>query len=982
MRHNNTIPLFLRERRKRFLLPVYLLCAAVYSCCAHADAKRMQQLVPEAVRPRLTKKTYLFSRSQLKYGLQKTDYLSRWIDQPLFVDPALDDGKSTSISYPSFVKMQQFALETGLDGFAFFPETSGRYLAYDFAKRSNVPGFHLLNELMPGNGPTSKDDVVKMALACPQSLRIDGKVVFTSYGADSKPAEYWQKVMDDFRAKYGDQFIFIPAVDRWDGQSMHDWRDKYHANAITPQDISAIKDYLRQWARATDGLYYASAASFQNDDHTLDADFYKNFVIRIMKSVLAEPEFKQKYFALSAVVGHENTTRVGVTLSSDATKSLRESMDAAVAANPDIINIPEWDEENENTSLRPTVYNGTSSMRIMRYYAAKLNDEKLAPVPGDNQVIPNLIISYRKTLVVGNKLEIELLNVPDSTKSTSYNAKLSLETADGKTVYTSPVQNFDGEQMQAHTIIIPSETLAQYQVLLPKLEIDSTDSKSTFSTGLHYIDLRSTWSWDYKWIKEPLRDLMLGTKVLFQVKGKSSDGTLSANANIQASEPLARVQLLDNDDVVYEYSQDDPWREDADHVVLSLAWQSMETRGDKHKLKGSITLQNAPAHWSAFGGSGMPQHEVSDAAAISMDGQLAYSWPQRIFFSIPRAQADKAVLDIAMPGTFEGKIPVQMILDKSIYGIAGARGFNFVISRYVRQDEMQPLLKTHSAQFSVPVLPDLPNSVLHVQAIGISGHLYRSGPIVLGTNSSDQETITTFSDTQNAPVQSQVQKVRVPNINYEFNPQHGSVLVTDAGRPFWGILGGFSTLATARGGGESGDGTPFVRFERDYPKDATQSAPAWIKLDDGTFALQFDGKGTFIALPQGTIPLRSAYTISMDIKPDSATGKQLIIANRNYYTGSISVFTEDGKLKASYAGPNSANPTLDSGLTLPAGKWSHLVIRYDQENITLQIDGKTSKKLPAKGPGLYSTASVVGGFGEDWFKGEIKSLKIRHSIDD
>jgi hypothetical protein len=969
-------------RKYLFLLPVYIFCIVLHGCSAYADQSQMQQLVPEVSRPRITKKTYLFSRSQLKYGLQKTDYLSRWIDQPLFVDPALDDGKSTSISYPSFVKMQQVALETGLDGFAFFPETSGRYLAYDFAKRSNLPGFSLLNELTPSDGPTSKDDVVKMALACPQSLRINGKLVFTSYGADSKPAEYWQKIMADFRAQYGDQFIFIPSVDRWNGQSMNDWRDKYHANTITAQDIFEIKNYLRHWARATDGLYFASAASFQNDDHTLDVDFYKNFVIRIMKSVLAESEFKQKYFGLSAVVGHENTTRVGVTLSSNATKSLRESMDAAVAANPDIINIPEWDEQNENTSLRPTVYNGTSSMRIMRYYAAKLNDEKLRPVLGDNQVIPNLIISYRKTLVVGSKLEIELLNVPDSSKSTSYTARLSLENSDGKTVYTSPVESFNGVEMQDHTITIPSETLAQYPVLIPKLEIHSADSESTFSTGLHYIDLRSTWSWDYKWIKEPLRDLMLGTKVLFQVKGKNPDGTLTANVNVQTSEPLARVQLLDNDDVIYEYSKDDPWREDANHVVLSFVWQSMETRGDKHQLKGRITLQNATAHWSAFGGYSMPKHDVSDAATISLDGQLAYSWPQRIFLSIPRAQADKAVLDIQMPGIFEGKIPVQMILDKSIYGIAGARSFNFVISRYVRQDEMQPLLKTHSAQFSVPVLPDLPNSVLHVQAIGVSGHQYRSGPIVLGTNLSEPETITTFSDTQNVPVQSQVAKVRVPDIKYEFNPQHGSVLVTDAGRPFWGMLGGFSTLATTRGGGESGDGTPFVRFERDYPKDATQSAPTWIKLDDGNFALQFDGKGTYIALPQGVIPQRSAYTISMDIKPDSATGKQLIIANRNYYTGSISIFTEDGKLKASYAGPNSANPTLDSGLTLPVGQWSHLVIRYDQANITFEVDGKISRKLSAKGPGLYNTATVVGGFGEDWFKGEIKSLEIQHFLND
>ena len=373
--------------------------------------------------------------------------------------------------------------------------------------------------------------------------------------------------------------------------------------------------------------------------------------------------------------------------------------------------------------------------------------------------------------------------------------------------------------------------------------------------------------------------------------------------------------------------------------------------------------------------------EAKQGATFPLDGQIASVNPQWIYLSIPKAQLKNASLKIDIAGVYQGTISVQQILDKTLYGIPGPNSFNMVISRYLRQDHMETLTNTQKVKFSVPVLPDLPNSVLHLQAVGVSGHLYRSKPVVLGTSSSAMKNTTVFSATKDAPVSVPVQSQRVPDIKYQFNPDHGSVLIADAGRPFWAILGGYFALATGRGGGARQDATSFVKYESDYPKDATQSAPMWVHLDDGNYALQFDGKGTYISLPQGVIPRRAAFTISMDIKPDSVTGKQMIIANQNYYPGSIAVYTEDGVLKADYKGrPDTDESGLDSGLKLPIDKWSHLVIRYDQAGITFEVDGKASKKFAAKGPGLYDTASVVGGFGADWFKGQIKSLEIEQGV--
>ena len=97
---------------------------------ARADAEQMQQLVPDVQRPLKTERTYVFSRSQLKYGLEDIDYLNRWVDRPLFVDPKLrgEETKPQTIYYPSYRRIQEIVKQYGLDGFAFFPETSGRTL--------------------------------------------------------------------------------------------------------------------------------------------------------------------------------------------------------------------------------------------------------------------------------------------------------------------------------------------------------------------------------------------------------------------------------------------------------------------------------------------------------------------------------------------------------------------------------------------------------------------------------------------------------------------------------------------------------------------------------------------------------------------------------------------------------------------------------------------------------------------------------------
>ena len=809
---------------KKLTLAVSTTALTLMGCwgTANADKAQMDALVPDVPYARKTPRTYVFSRAQWKYGLQRNDYLNKWVDQPLFVDPSLNDDTGNTIAYPSFRRIQETVIAYGLDGMGFFPQTSGRAQVYERAMESGLKDFHIVTEFIPGNTKPSRAEVLKMALDNPYSHRIDGKVVILSYRADRESPQWWANELKSLREQHGDDFIFLPSLSRYAGESDAYWTQKYHDNTVTAEDIDNIKRDLREWLTATDGIYVSSISAMRFLNRTLDEDYYRNFVIRIYKSVLAEPQFREKYFGLSAMVGHENPTRVGSTFSSDATKTLRHSLGVALEAQPDLVNMAEWDEQNENTSVRPTVYNGTSTQRILRYYTGQQRGKHFGPLPGDDVSIPNLIISYRKLLVLGEALDIELLNVPDSNKSTFYTVRLSLQDLQGNTVYQAPEQRFQNDQMQDHTVRIPSETLAQYQVLRPTLEIETEGRKSTFTDGLHYIDLRSSWNWDYKWVKQPLRDLLKPSKVEFAVGEAADDGARLVTAAFETDEPLAYVQVLDNDNVVYiAPPEDDPlgdkWRENEDQYVISINWQSRHSMSKPLWLNGDITLKNASAKWLLPGGHGTDIKGDSEVNGITVSSnpQITFArvrssnWIGRIFLAVPRAQIDGAELEINLADVYQGTIPLRQLIDNSIFGIPGPGGFNMVISRYLRQDKMPHHLNANGANFSTLIWPDLPNSVLHLQAIGKSGRLYRSAPIRIGRLAEEQETVSVYSETAQNPVEVKVLSNRIPDIRYEFNPARGSVLTTKAGRPFWAILGGYFTQATERGGGESNDGSPF-----------------------------------------------------------------------------------------------------------------------------------------------------------------------------
>ncbi len=931
----------------------------------------------------------IFSRAQLKYGLERTDYASRWVDRPLYVNPALADPDTDHpghLARASYRKIQEIVMQYGLRGLAFFPENyRGSTSAYQLTEEHKIPGFELLTDFSVDKSEEDYIGYAGMALANPASFRIDGKVVIVSYLADARPPDYWRKLFTRIREEHGDHFIFLPTLIRFAGETTTHWIPRFDAGTISEEQQKAIRDGIRQWVRATDGLYFESTASMKTTERNFHEAFYRDFIIRYMREVLAEPEFAgKKYFGLSACIGHENCTRFGYTLSSDGTATLRRSLEAALEARPDVIVIPEWDESNENTSLRPTVYNGRTAMRLLRHYTSQEKGELSEPLPGETIATPNLILSYRKLLMLGEALKLELLHVPEKGTVPAWKVTLELLDPQGKTVHSTKALSVEKGKLWSHDELLPSERFAAHRYLLPRLKVEDGEGKELIYENFQPIDLRPSWNWDYKWVMQPVREILQPKEYSFKVTpGEGS--VLEVEASFTADEPLAYVEVLDNDDVVYSYQTTNPLpRENASQAVFRVDWQSLEWLGAARRINGTLTLKGAEGEWKGN------RYTRSEGKTLHLNDAPTSIWVQRAVLSVSQKELEEAKLEINLPGIWKGELPLKEVHASGIYGIPGTLGFNLVISRFLRLDHLPEHLNTDSASFRVPILPDLPSSRLGLQAIAVSGKIYRGRPFITGTPTGKMQSVKVFSDHERQPREVKVDSNRVPPIIYEFTPEAtGSILKTSAGRPLWGILGGFSTQATGRGGAESRDGTPFLRPEH-YPGNITgegkktdlpppASAPKWEEIEPGVHALVFNGESTFVTLPQGAIPRRAGYELTLDFLPDHAEGEQLLLSNRSYYQGTIAISIEEGQIIARFLDDRAEEFVLQSGLHVELGQWNRLKVRYDQARLELELNDTPGSTLAVPGPGLFDTVTTIGGYNRSWFAGKIRSLRIDHA---
>lgn len=938
-----------------------------------------------ADRQPLTPRPLVFSRSQMKYGLDR-HYLRHWVDRPLLIDPGLRVEKQTyAMAFPSYQRILGVVSSYGLDGLAFFPETSGRMGAFEYTDQAAVPGLKLLPEFITkADSLAAKRDVLKAALACRSCVRINDRLLISSYRADRLSPDKWRTMLAALRDEFGDVFLFIPDITQPCGESWAAWMERYDSEqGVSVADRERLRQYLRSYALATDGLYMAASAGIKKE-RRFHTDFYREFLAPFFRDVLSEPDLQGKCFGLSACGAHINCTRLGYTLSDDGTRTLRNSFEAALSVRPDVIIIPEWDEQNENTSLRPTVDNSFSSRRIVHHYMRRIRGLPAAPMPGDRLDLPNLVLSYRKLLTLGEELRIELLNIPDSDAGGTYTAGLALLDLDGHVAHRFEDHTFKVSELSEITESVPSETLARYSTLIPAVRITQAGKRHLVERGWRPIQLRATWNWDYKWVKQPLRDLAALETCDLHIDRVGDRGEVRLAGHVDGDEPLASVELIEDGAVVYAVDpRPDALRQLEDHTMLAVEYRALKRRG----IKGHVRVVNGRCRW--------PQGYETPKYSWRLDGDVLrlhryVGWSQTVaYLAVSSVDVAKAQLEFQI-GDLTRTVPVADIIEREIISYHDGADLTVTVSHFRKQNAHPPHLGTPGARFSTIVRPDLPSSLFHVRVVTKSGKLFRSRPVRQEWLFGEKSTrVPIWSEAGSQAQAVTVEAPRVPRISYTFSDRHGAALVTDAGRPFWGILGGYTDSVTARGGGASNDGTPFIRPSH-YPKDAESSAPAW-RLEGGRPCLLFTGTGGHIALPQGVLPRRGAFHLKMEIKP---LGNQncVLFVHRRHYIGSLTLGLDQGKLRGSFTTDQLKTYIFTTDLQVPANAWAVVEAIYDLSSMRLRVNGVETGPFECEGVGLYDMSSVFGGFGgggtideftgnSGWFQGFLGGLSVSHSVE-
>ena len=910
-------------------------------------------------------KTYIFSRGQWHYN-PVLNYFGRWADIPLLNDPELNAGLRGTSSLAAYKAMAKNVQDYGLDGLASL-KGNGTKTLINMLEQNKVPGFILLPEIYStgkgmykGNVALSEmrkstDHIFLPSAKSKITLKHNGKTIISSYNADDRPAEFWRALLDDYRRTEGDKFLFLPLLERPQNSAWHNWRAEWAAGRLTPARKELIKEHFRKYTRACDGLYLGCAPVKGHDKHT-DMEFFQ-LMIDLAKEVLAEDEFKDKLFAIAARIGHENATRVGYIRGSYGTWCYRETMKLALAANPDIIVIPEWDEQNENTSLRPTRFNLSSFTRITRVFCGLDAD-----LPGDDKSVPNIIVSYRKHIALGENTEYELLGLPDA--GGGCDVVFTLRSPQGKVIFQSQKYNFSGKEMLEHRFNIASEKFAAYPYLLPEVAVTRNGRTTVYSDGLQYIKIEPASNHDYQFAKQPLRDIIIPKTADIKWQGNK------VSVKFDAGEKLAYAEILDDNIPVESATVSGKpfWRENDKEKIFTITFQNIGNFRDQ--LKGQLSLPGiSNARWMRDTTAGWP----SEMGVYTTGEKLTINFNQRIemtrfMLAVPAEKADSAVLKIDIPGYFTESLPLAKVLKEKTYGVPGKKVPVMCVARQNYQ-VLQPVkLRKNAVDFTAAVNPQSNRATLHFQALTESGKIYRSKPVSVEKASAAKGNIRFYSETTGRPVTMSIPASRIPCYDYRYSAAAGTAMHCDAGLRYTAVAGGYPALHSSRHGARR-DSTVFI-YTRDFPQNAQMSSPVL-----GKNAWEFTKTGQHIALPTGVISRRTAFTLTMTLCQKESAGTQTLLDNYSSQPGVITVLAENGEITVTITDHKIKIKKHKTGLFLPLNKTVTLKIGYNLDKLTVSLDGKTFTAASGY-PGLCDCVAAVGGGRFGFFKGDISRIKV------
>ena len=967
-------------RKSLFAAAMACSICGVVEVSAKDCGKRAWTLTPEAekivaemraaaknYKPR-TKHIGLFSRAQLKYGAQRTDFIHRWYDRPLRQDSTLaETADPLRLLHPEAWKMTAADVRLGkMDGLAFCPSL---HRSHEAIPLSVAPGgeMALLFELpcsYADTGIASHLKTAEWAIAAPNSYRLDGKVVLTRYPpiADDKldiPERLCKALDERFGPGKFAVMFYVSAFER-----------RFRGiGTLTAETLEWGREHLRRCLRAMDGIFMDGWEVYHSRRY--DAALEREVMIPLYQSVLAEPEFAgRKYLGVAMMSGHENCYRWNYDIGSQGTQTLVARMEAMRALRPDFMICCEWDEENESTFFRPTVANGFVHQRILRYYADVFACRAPTPMPGDDTSIPNLVVSYRRSLVAGEPVEVEVLNIPDGTfKGRSFTCQFRWKGSDGRTVKRYPSAVLRADVADNTFFVSPAtEFIAENRVLIPELNVKVDDGADfLFGDGFWPLDLNAVRAADAKWAKHALRERALGVAGSIAVTPPVEDGTVVVSGRFAAPAPVRNVEVLEGPDTVFMFDPSATSR--TNMVVVKITYQARGSAPKSLAINGDIRIENAPGV-EIITKAGRGRALLADGWRLK--NAIYNNWDVNLFAAVPIGAVDDAEIVAELPPAFPSvKIKVKDVVSKDVIGVSGPAGGNFVVRRFLSQIAIPKPCNVREGEFSFLLKPFSASDVLRLQIVDGRGNVWRGSPLVLERLTGEMRTYHVFERDEERVTELSVDSCRAEMPYYGFKMSRGSVVWSDVGRQLSGIFAGPVPLVTGFGQGESNYGDTLARYLRGDSPEMLDNAPKPTVGPDGGAALFFDGTD-YLMLPQQVVSRYAGFEIDVDVCPERLEGVQSLVDAGDAAYG---LFLRDGvpearmwELRKNVKGP----------ACLKLGEWNKVRFVFDQSSMTIFVDGVPGESVPFSGCQYQARYTAVGGANRtpNFFHGRLANLRF------
>ncbi len=887
-------------------------------------------------------------------------YLGRYVDQPLYLDPDIDPANpyDMSMSQRNYELHQEEAIRYGFDGFVLFTGGWKRLGFIESGLKSPVKGFFSAPILDWWTHTLDANDekAFEMSQQNPHGFMLDGRRAYFVFNADAHlTPEQIKKNRDYLEGKYGGNNILFTEICRMGNSGYRDTFDR--EGDLKPEQIAEFKEHVRKYLRVTEGIISGETHMQRYRDgelgrRVLNVKFLKR-MFELVRETMAEPEFagEKKYLAMQIVMGYECCYQHGSNVASDGTRTLRALLDLAKEIQPDVLKFSEWDEYNECTCIGPTLSNGYVTRRIIRTFLDEYRTGKVQMQAGDDPSVPNLVVSYRKTISPGEPLTIDVLNINDGTGKGKTRVAIRVVDEHGELVEQFPERELDATRTVDTRYLLKTERLTARALQVELKYCTADGQKGEVKEGFRPVDLALANSWDEKDVNHAIRDLPKFTRTCVAA---CESGEISAE--LECEEPIRYAMVEGGSEILYIHNPEDTidrFRENADQVVFHVAFLSklFVPVADRQFM---LELPGIPeAEWYR-------DHALTKGEKFRPQWLSMYTEP--VYVRIPRSKLAGAKLRVDLRGkefgdVIVGEIPLEAAYSLGAYSLGAKGSTQVAVARLNRQAAYPRVWNKPTASFKVKPAADRNSMMYNVTVVTMSGKVWRSKPFCIGDAG----------------------RSRV--LDYDFSPAAGDLVRPKNGeRFFFGRLGDYFSAATLRNRGASTSAATHQILKSH--EELGEMRPERALDADGEWNLVFDSKDDIVAFPWETIPRWAPWEVSFEFKPTDVKRRQQLFSTYRAF-GHCSLFgvdIRDDRIVVGHCDFIGKNRDGWSSVTSPKGllranEWNTLRLRHTGAALELTVNGRTESQ-PSMKPGAYMSTAILGGHGDWRFGGAIRRFLV------